>query len=307
MHVGVGRLERVLQHARDFVVAQAVGRLDGDRGFHAGSSFRAPTPQQAVGIDLVRSRGCARRRPPSAECRAVRSAPARGSRLTSSRSPCTTWIAMRGLAVLEGGEFLGARAGNGAVARDDALRPARPWSRCRATAGSRPAAASRRPARGCRPADWPASRRPAPRLRRDRDWSAGWSEELADGLADVRHAGGAADQHHAVDVVHGQIGVAQGLARRRRWCVATRRCVSASKTRRRSRSDRHRLAGIERGVDGGFGFATDSNSLAARAPTISDCRCLRATSGAQLRMLHDPADRRGRSRRRRAPNRRRSR
>ena len=110
-----------LQHARDVVVGQAVAGLDGDRGLDAATSARAPTP------------AAARRHRPGSVTR-MRAAPAtiggmpRSSKraserqsATSSRSPCTTWMRHRGLAVLEGGEVLRLGDRDRAVALDDAL------------------------------------------------------------------------------------------------------------------------------------------------------------------------------------------
>jgi hypothetical protein len=110
-----GRVVRILQHARDLVVAQAVGRLDGDRGFHAGTRLARRHRQQAVGIDLVGhadARRAGRHRRDAAQLEA-RQRTAVGHQLALALHHVH---GQRGLAVLEGGEFLRARA--------------REWSNC---------------------------------------------------------------------------------------------------------------------------------------------------------------------------------
>ena len=134
---------------------------------------------------------------------------------TRSRSPCTTCMRQRRLAVLVGGEVLRLGAWGWFRCAARCARPGRPWSRCPATAESRPAAAGR-PRRCCRPADWPGWRRPSATTSSGlRLVSGSRPKNSRHGPLDLRHAGGAADQHHALHFVLGQLGVAQGLAHRR--------------------------------------------------------------------------------------------
>ncbi len=76
------------------LVAQAVGRLDLDARLDAGALLTRGNRSAGHRHRPGRSRGSAPPRRPSAGCHAARSAPGERQSLTSSRSPCTTWIVM---------------------------------------------------------------------------------------------------------------------------------------------------------------------------------------------------------------------
>ena len=149
---------------------------------------------------------------------------------TSSRSPCTTWIAIAVWPSLKVVNSCAWRDGNRGVARDDLLDQAAHGLDARATAGSRRAAASRRPARWL-PAStlaWIAAPS-ATTLSGSRLLSGVAAEELADRALDLRHARRAADHHHALDVRRPSAARRAAPCARARASSATRCCVMRQK------------------------------------------------------------------------------
>ena len=169
-HVVLGVREALLQHARHLVVAQAVARLDRRSGLDARRLLARGDRQQAVGIDREGDRMRAAPATIGGMPRSSKRASERQS-ATSSRSPCTTWIA---IAVWPSWKVVNscARAvGIVAVARDDALdQPAHGLEPERERDHVEQQQSS--PAARCPRARWPGSPRRAPRPGRDRGRSA---------------------------------------------------------------------------------------------------------------------------------------
>ena len=130
--------------------------------------------------------------------------------VTSSRSPCTTWIAIAVWPSAKGRELLRACDRYRRVARDDLLDQSAHGLEAERQRESRPAAASRR-----RPHDCPASRLAciaapsATTLSGSMFVEGVWPKKRADRLAHMRHARRAADHHDTVDVRWREPGVLQ--------------------------------------------------------------------------------------------------
>ena len=210
-HVHLRRVVRILQHARDLVVAEAVRRLHGDRRFHAGAHLARRHGQQPVRIDLVRdadARRAGRHRRDAAQFE-TRQRAAVGHQLALALHH----VHCEGcLAILERREFLRTGARDRRVARDDLLDQAAhrlDAQRQRDHVQQQPVVAGRAVAREEVRLDGGAQRDDLVRIDvrvRDR------FKKVADGAADVRHARGTADEHDAVDVFHGHVRIAHRLS-----------------------------------------------------------------------------------------------
>ena len=120
---------------------------------------------------------------------------------TSSRSPCTTWIA---IAVWPSLNVVNscARAIGIVELRGMIFSTSPPIVSMPSDSGITSSSSQSSPSRGCRRAHWPGSPRRARRPRPGRGWSAAAGRRIrATARRIMRHARRAADQHHAVDVV----------------------------------------------------------------------------------------------------------
>ena len=88
--VVLGVVERLLEHALDLLVGEAVRRLHLDRPLAAGAQVARRHAQDAVGVDQERDLERAARPPGSGSIGIVKRARLRLS-AASSRSPCSTW------------------------------------------------------------------------------------------------------------------------------------------------------------------------------------------------------------------------
>ena len=112
--------EAFLQHARDLVVAQPIGRLDHDGRFDPGGLLARRDRQQAVGVHLegdLDARSSRDHRRDAAQLEARERAAIRHQLALALHHV----HGHRGLTVLEGRELLRARGRDRAVARDDSL------------------------------------------------------------------------------------------------------------------------------------------------------------------------------------------
>ncbi|EGP42816.1 putative NAD-specific glutamate dehydrogenase [Achromobacter insuavis AXX-A] len=215
-HAGAGIVvclrHAVGQHARDFVIAQAIRRLDRHRRFHARALLARGHAQQAVGVHLERhadARGARHHRRNAAQFE------------TRQRTAIRHQVALAlqhvdahgRLAILERREFLRARHRNGAVARNHALdQPAHGFQaeRQRRHIQQQPVLARRAVAGQQIGLQRGAQRHDLIRIQIGQRLGA---EHLADRGAHHRHARGATHHHHAAHVGRLEGGVAQRQAR----------------------------------------------------------------------------------------------
>jgi hypothetical protein len=227
-------LEAVLQHPGDLLVVQAVDGLTSMRASTPLPCSLALTPQSrpsASTVKVTRMRAAPAAMGGNAAQLEARQAAAVGHQVALTLHHMQR---QRRLAILVGGEVLRLGGGNGFVARGRCAPPARPWSRCPATAGSRPAAAGRPPG-CCPPAGWPGWPRPAPPLHRVEVGQRFTCQKSRPLPLHLGHAGGAAHHDHALHVVGTPAGVAQAL----RTAASVRRStgVAASKSLRAEKRD----------------------------------------------------------------------
>ena len=299
LHVLLRGREALLQHGGDLVVGKAVGRLDRDTRLDAAALLLRAHAEQAVGIDGegdadARRAGSHRRNAAQLE---ARQAAAIGDQIALALHHVQR---QRGLAVLVGGEVLRHRGRDGLVARHDALdQPAHGLDAERQRNHVEQQQVVRTAVAG-----------ELVRLDRgaERDDFVGIevgqglaAEELGDRAADLRHARGPADQHDALQIVRLEPRVAQRLAHRRDGArgEARRRGLEL-----RARGFRRRTLRPASSADKVADSAADSASFAARAAVRSTALSVSlfgleaGTATARDRRAH------GRSRRRRARNRR---
>ncbi|EKZ97163.1 NAD-specific glutamate dehydrogenase [Cupriavidus sp. HMR-1] len=214
LHVVLGFLKALLQHAGDIVIGQAIRRLDRHRCFHPGTDLAGRHRQQAVGIHLV---GHADTRRAGHHRRNATQLEARQRTAVAGQLALALQHVNRhcGLAVLERGELLRARHGNRAVARDDLLdQPTHRFhaQRERDHVEQQPILTRRMVAgqqvrlHGCAQRHNPVRIEVGQRL---------LAKVVAHRLADRRHSRGATHQDHALHVLGTDTGVTQRLAHRR--------------------------------------------------------------------------------------------
>jgi len=247
VHVAFGLGEAFAQHVRHLVVAQAVARLDDDGGFDTAALLAGADGQQAVGVHLeghadARRAGGHRRNAPQLE--------------TRERTAVADQLALalhdvdghRGLAVLEGGEFLRLGGRQRRVALDHALD--QPAHRLQPERQRRHVEqqhlAVRRVARQRIGLDRGAKGHDFVRVHVDQRLAA---TERRHRRAHDRHARRAADHHSALHLVRRHLGVAQHALHQRQGAAS--QVIGGGFEFGAGDGLRQCDAVVERGLDGG--------------------------------------------------------